>query len=157
MVGLTRPLKVKKTKNNFLSLPLTPYFQTSQCAYYYPLLSGARLEPCTRSLTQCNSFMVEKNGMLRHSFEPLEGSNILWHIVAPPLPSQPDFLSLSLSYRKECGIITPLCYKFFEWRLCLRNFPLWKIVGPHWEEAEIRLRVNKIYFVIKCDLSQSLK
>ena len=25
--------------------------------------------------------------MLRHSFEPVEGSNILWHILAPP-PSQ---------------------------------------------------------------------
>ena len=33
--------------------------------------------------------------MLRHSFEPLEGSNILWHIVAPPPPSQPNF---SLSF-----------------------------------------------------------
>ena len=26
--------------------------------------------------------------MLRHSFKTLEGSNILWHIVAPPPPSQ---------------------------------------------------------------------
>ena len=33
--------------------------------------------------------------MLRHSFEPLENSNILWHIVAPLPPSQPDF---SLSF-----------------------------------------------------------
>ena len=33
--------------------------------------------------------------MLRHSLATLEGSKILWHIVAPPLPSTPLFVSLS--------------------------------------------------------------
>ena len=28
------------------------------------------------------------NRMLRHAFESLEGSNILWHIVSPP-PARP--------------------------------------------------------------------
>ena len=37
------------------------------------------------------------NGMLRYAFEPLEGCNLFWHIVAPPPPSTPSF-SLSLSY-----------------------------------------------------------
>ena len=32
-------------------------------------------------------------GMLRRASEPLEGSNILWHIVGPSPPT--DFLSLS--------------------------------------------------------------
>ena len=27
---------------------------------------------------------VECTGMLRHAFEPLDGCNLLWHIVAPP-------------------------------------------------------------------------
>ena len=31
--------------------------------------------------------------MLRHTFEPLEGSNILWHIVGPPHPPHPFSLS----------------------------------------------------------------
>ena len=29
------------------------------------------------------------NGMLRHAYEPLEGSNILWHNVGPPPPVPP--------------------------------------------------------------------
>ena len=32
---------------------------------------------------------------------------------------------------------------FFEWGLCLRNFPLWKIVGPPWKEGGIRLEADK--------------
>ena len=48
--------------------------------------------------------MSEKklNGMLRHSFEPLEGSNKLWHIVAPP-PS-PSFLSLSYYFAPKLDL-----------------------------------------------------
>ena len=39
--------------------------------------------------------------------------------------------------------MTPLCHKFFEKGVCLRKFPLWKIVGPPWKEEEIRLEVDK--------------
>ena len=49
-------------------------------------------------------------------------------------------------HKGGCGIITPLCYKFFEKGVCLRNFPLWKIVGPPWKEGEIRLGVDKYMF-----------
>ena len=43
------------------------------------------------------NFIVQMwyNGMLRHAFDRLEGGKILWHIVAPPPPSQPSF---SLSF-----------------------------------------------------------
>ena len=35
--------------------------------------------------------------MLRHSFEPLEGSNIFWHIVGPPPPPRSFSLDLDLN------------------------------------------------------------
>ena len=39
-----------------------------------------------------------------------------------------------------------ICYKFFEKGVCLRKFPLWKIVGPPWKEGEIRIGVDKVMF-----------
>ena len=39
--------------------------------------------------------------------------------------------------------MTTLCHKLFEKGLCLRKFPLWKIVRPPWKEGEIRLEVDR--------------
>ena len=50
------------------------------------------------------------NGMLHHSFEPLEGCNLLWYIVAPPLPSQPSFC---LSFLLFCTLFSLAC--LFGW------------------------------------------
>ena len=44
-------------------------------------------------------FPAENNGMLRHAFESLEGSNILWHIVAPP--PRPIFVCLSYYFAPD--------------------------------------------------------
>ena len=44
------------------------------------------------------------NGMLRHSFESLEGRNLLWHIVAPPPPSQPNFCLSFLLFCTQFGV-----------------------------------------------------
>ena len=45
------------------------------------------------------------------------------------------------------SISTTLCLTFFENGVCLRKFPLWKIVEPPWKEGEIRLGVDKWFFV----------
>ena len=69
----------------------------------------------------------------------------------------PKFHRLLLLHRKQsipqwnvtshiwggCVIITPLYGINFFKGVCLRNFPLWKIVGPPWKEGEIRLGVDK--------------
>ena len=39
-----------------------------------------------------------------------------------------------------------ICNKFFERGVCLRKFPLWKIVGPPRKEGEIRLGVDITVF-----------
>ena len=45
--------------------------------------------------------------------------------------------------RRSRGLAINTCYKFFEKGVCLRKFPLWKIVGPTWKEGEIILEVDK--------------
>ena len=38
-----------------------------------------------------DSWQKTRYGMLHHAFEPLEGSNLLWHIVGPSPPVPPIF------------------------------------------------------------------
>ena len=54
--------------------------------------------------------------MERHTFEPLEGRNIIWHIVAPPPPPSPSF---SLSFVIFCTLFGLAC--LFGWKFdCTR-------------------------------------
>ena len=79
--------------------------------------------------------------MLRHAFEPLEGSNVLWHIVGPPpLPFSLSFLECFTRFSFACLFgwkfdYTRRSYKFFEKGVCLRKFHLCKNCGTTLERG----------------------
>ena len=60
-------------------------------------------------------------------------------------------LSPSSNIKESGNYNSLICLTFFEKGVCLRKFPLRKIVGAPWKEGEIKLGIDKI--VLKFDES----
>ena len=91
------------------SLPLYPspsvsFSHKHTNTFFYFLNSNLRYK------IYCSS----KKGMLSHPLATLEGSNILWDIVAPPPPSKPSF-----------------CLSFLILHLIWLSLPVWLDVWQH--------------------------
>ena len=80
--------------------------------------------------------------MLRHSSATLEGSNILWHIVAPPLPPSTPLLCFSL-------FITPLKVIKFLNEVCVWGNSLYEKLLDHLGKREkLDLGLTNYFFTV---------
>ena len=87
-----KPTFKKKLSDPFSLIPSNPSMHLTQSKKLVLLFNIRR---GSFEIHYFEVFDLVVNGMLRHFLATLEGSNILWHIVAPSPPPRPLFVSLS--------------------------------------------------------------